>query len=150
VAVVTALEAWSVVAGDDANLKRVLGAARTIDPADPWRNQLRDALERGDAEGLHRLAGRPEELARPGPVSLWLLGHRLATLGDGEQAREVLRLGQRRYPGDYWLNLELGMALMGARRLGPETDTLGLATWDWEDEHSRAAEPYFMAAVALR
>ncbi|HEV3164911.1 MAG TPA: protein kinase, partial [Isosphaeraceae bacterium] len=81
-AVVTALDAWSVVRSDEAGSKRVLNAARAIDSDDPWHNQLRDALERKDLQGFRRLAQRAPELAKQGPVSLWLLGHSLEVLGD--------------------------------------------------------------------
>src|SRR5262249_29157292 len=112
-------------------------------------NQLRDALEHKDLESFRRLADRKEELTKQGPVGLWLLGHRLARLGNQALAIDVLRLAQREHPGGYWLNLELGFALMAGKRQGTETDTLGLIVEAGGDRGS-AAEPFLMAAVALR
>jgi serine/threonine-protein kinase len=149
---VGALDAWSVVSGEAAGevgLKRVLTAARLLDPEDSWRNHLRDALERRDLESFRRLAAEKETLARQGPVSLWLLGHGLQRLGDRERALEVLQQGQRRYPGDYWLNLELGMALLGGKRTGAATDASSILL-DNVSAKYQAAEPYLRAAVALR
>jgi len=153
-----ALDAWAVVRGSrihpgddraEAEFRRLLTAARAADP-DPWRAALRDAFERRNLEGYRRLA-QDINLARQGPVSLWLLGFVLELLGDHDRALEILRRGQRTYPGDYWLNIELGLALLEGKRSGPGTtrSVVTASLGDHETKH-QAAEPFFMAAVALR
>jgi tetratricopeptide (TPR) repeat protein/tRNA A-37 threonylcarbamoyl transferase component Bud32 len=151
-AVVEALDAWSVVSGEEAGeagAKRVLKAAQTLDPDDPWRQQLRDALERREPDGFRRLADQKDVLKAQGPVSLWLLGHSLEKLNDHVRALDVLRLGQRNHPDDYWLNLELGLALLSGQRTGTGTYATLLRLLQGSENY-RAAEPYLTAAVALR
>jgi serine/threonine-protein kinase len=112
-ALATALDDWAAVRRirrkDAAEARRLSEAARAADP-DPWRGDLRAALDRPDkAErlaALKALAGSApyDEL---GPVTLVLLGKALAASGDGEAAESVLREAQRRHPGDIWANLDL-------------------------------------------
>ena len=72
-------------------------------------------------------------------MSLDLLGQNLMDAGDRSSAEAVFREGQRRHPGDVWLNYDLANCLesldrgkesiryyMAARSLRPET-SLGLA-----------------------
>jgi tetratricopeptide (TPR) repeat protein len=92
---------------------------------------------------------RDPSLEQKGPVSLWLLGFSLQLAGHSDAAMEVLRRGQRAYPEDYWLNNELGNALLGARRAGPAALD-SVINFDKIEGRFRAAEPYLMAAVALR
>ena len=151
-AVATALDAWSVVGAEEAGgagSKRMLKAARHLDSTDPWRNRLRDALERKDLEGFRRLATQADVLDKQGPVGLWLLGYGLESLGDHPLALDVLRQGQQKYPGDYWLNLEMGMALLEGRssRVGTKPPSFFAS---FPEAKYQAAEPYLAAAVALR
>jgi serine/threonine-protein kinase len=155
-AAVTALDAWAVVSSGlarAANIdgrsiqERLLTVAKTADP-DPWRNQWRDAWAKRDPALLKALARDPG-LQEKGPVALWLLGFSLQLAGDRELALGVLRKGQRTYPDDYWLNNELGNALLGMRRLGPGPID-SVVFYEKRDTEYRSAEPYMMAAVALR
>jgi len=89
--------------------KLLLAVAKLADP-DPWRNQLREAVERRDSKELEALAAAPNiRLLEPG--SLHLLGATLVDFGAKEQAEQVLRQAQQQYPGDLWLNDALGVCL---------------------------------------
>jgi tetratricopeptide (TPR) repeat protein len=98
---------------------------------------------------LLRLADDPE-LERRGPVGLWLLGHSLEMTGSHGRALEVLRRARRTYPGDYWLNVELGLASLEGVRSGLGATSTWYTTEGSSDLRFQRAEPYFMAAVALR
>ncbi len=156
-ATAAALDTWAVVrrglsrpgdASGQAEARRLLAAARVADP-DPWRNALRDCLPSADPAPLRRLAQDPD-LDRQGPVSLWLLGHGLEMAGDHDRALEVLRRAHRTYPGDYWLNTELGLALLEGTRSGLGATSSWITSRGIPDPRYQRAEPYFMAAVALR
>ena len=54
------------------------------------------------------------------------------------------------YPGDYWLNTELGLALLEGTRSGLGVTNSFLTIRGFPDPRYQRAEPYFMAAVALR
>jgi tetratricopeptide (TPR) repeat protein len=96
--------------------ERPLAVARRVDP-DPWRNRLRALVLSGDAEG------GLEELARSAPVeklpasTLALFGW-LGTQAKGIKASgapvAVLRLAQRRFPADFWINHQLAVVLTQA------------------------------------
>src|SRR5262249_21273 len=122
-AAIAAMDAWALIRryqeGGVPGARRLLAAARAAD-ADPWRNRLRDALEHNDLEAFPP----PAEAKAPGeegPISRWLLGYSLEVLGDHTRAVGVLRQVQRAYPGDLWLNVELGMVLLEGKRRGPGT-----------------------------
>ncbi len=112
--------------------KLLLAIAKLADP-DPWRNQLREALERGDRKGLQALAAAANVRQLP-PGTLHLLGIALNEIGAGEQAVQLLRQAQRQYPEDLWLNDTLGWFSISVLR--PRQ----------YDEGVR----YYTAAVALR
>ena len=117
---------------DDAGAARLAEAARVADP-DPWRCELRAALELPDrAARLARLHGLAEA-ARPdtlGPVSLESLARALEEAADRPAAERLLIAAQRRYPGDAWINFTLGRLL-------------------YIREKSDEAIPYFFAARAI-
>jgi serine/threonine-protein kinase len=111
-----ALDHWAAVrrARRDTDGARYLtAAARSADP-DPWRNQLRDALDqpKGGArtEALRRLADSvPFDTLPAG--SLDLLGQALKDTGELALAESVLRRAQWKHPGDVWLNYDLALCL---------------------------------------
>ena len=112
-------------------------ASATPLPATTYRSLLRLA------EGA--------DLEQQGPVSLWLLGQSLAVLGDRDRALAMLQRARRAYPDDFWLNLELGLTFLGGQRLGPTASgVLVTAPLDDRESKQHPAEPYLMAAVALR
>jgi serine/threonine protein kinase/cytochrome c-type biogenesis protein CcmH/NrfG len=91
---------------DHTGWKRLVAVARAADP-NPWRNRLRRALVRQDRTALVELAASPEVASLPAPT-LVLLGEALAESGEFSQAIAILRQGQRRYPGDFWISHRLG------------------------------------------
>jgi serine/threonine-protein kinase len=126
---VAALDEWAWArrqagAGD---WRELLAVARAADP-DPWRNRLRDALERKDPRAAKELAASGEiEERLPGIHLLLLQG--VAT----ESMVVLLRKAQQRHPADFWINEELGNCLVLMRPPRP-----------------REAIRYYTAAVALR
>jgi tetratricopeptide (TPR) repeat protein/tRNA A-37 threonylcarbamoyl transferase component Bud32 len=124
---VAALEDW---AWSDAQLgPRLLALARQADP-DPERDRLRDPqLWRAGRELVHR-AGQAD-VGRLSPALVSAVGCLLEDMGG--PGVEFLERGQRRFPGDFWLNFNLGTALSRKAR------------GRWEE-----AIGYFRAALALR
>ncbi len=122
-ALAAALDDWAAVRRDkrkDADAARRLAAAARLADPDPWRRDLRDALNHPDQEArlaaLRALAkaARFEEL---GPISLDLLGRALVAAGDTERAQAVLRAALHYHPGDVWISYDLAQVLekMGRR-----------------------------------
>jgi tetratricopeptide (TPR) repeat protein len=93
-------------------------AARGADP-DPWRNELRTALDQAD-EAAQRTAlqglARKAKFEALGPISLHLLGTGLHDAGDDKLAESVLRRAQGRHPRDVWINYALGSVLGALNR----------------------------------
>jgi serine/threonine protein kinase/tetratricopeptide (TPR) repeat protein len=91
--------------------------AQLADP-DPWRNDLRSALDQADKaarlKALQALA-KTARFDQLGPVSLYLLGAALLDDADDTLAESVLRKAEQRHPGDVWINFELGTVM---QRLG--------------------------------
>jgi tetratricopeptide (TPR) repeat protein len=104
---VAALEDWAGMAAEGKTQGRLLALVRRADP-DPLRNRLRDPAVWQDRRQLTRLAAHAgvEHLS---PALLLIVGSRLEQLGG--PGLELLERGQRRYPGDFWLNFELANAL---------------------------------------
>ena len=78
--------------------------ARQLDPADPWRNTLRDELSRQelDGEGLKELA-RSATSEQEVAVVVALLD----AAGELDAAIGAQLEGLQKFPSDYWLNLSL-------------------------------------------
>jgi serine/threonine-protein kinase len=93
--------------------KRLLEAARAADP-DPWRNALRARAAAADdaaRAALVKLADDEQALDAQPAASLVLLARLLKIAGkDGKPAARVLRRAWLRFPGDYWVNVELALA----------------------------------------
>jgi tetratricopeptide (TPR) repeat protein len=116
-ALAAALDDWAKIRRnrrtDAAGAAALSAAARAADP-DPWRNELRTALDRSDkTDRLTALQGlaRSAKFDELGPVSLHLLGAGLNDAGDSALAESVLRSAQERHPGDVWVNYALGFVL---------------------------------------
>ncbi len=103
-AVVASLDDWASCAQTDGRRAWVLGVARRADP-DPDRDRLRAPALWRDEAGLARLADRVSA-ERLTPQLLAALGDRLRSRGE-----PLLRAGQKRYPGDFWLNYTLANVL---------------------------------------
>jgi serine/threonine-protein kinase len=132
-------------------------AAKVADP-DAWRNGLRTALDQADlATRLKTLQDlqKKAKFDELGPVSLQLLGTSLSDAGDHKLAESVLRKAQHRFPGDVWVNYELGIVLWklkrsdeairfltAARAIRPDTaETLGQAL-EWRGDTDEAITIY--------
>jgi serine/threonine-protein kinase len=123
VALAGALDDWAsirrVKRKDPARAAQLSEAARVADP-DPWRNDLRTALDQPD-KAARRTAllavAKEAKFDELGPISLQLLGTGLSEASDNTkgdamiQAESVLRRAQQRHPGDVWVNYQLGMVL---------------------------------------
>src|SRR5262249_45524632 len=136
VALAAALDHWASVrrrtrnAGDQ-SWKHLLAVARVADP-DPWRNQLREALQGKDRKALVELAASDRVIDLPAPT-LFLLGDALGQLGATQPAEALLRQAQRRYPDDFWIN-------------HPPAEHLRLS----RPAQANEAVRFFTVAVALR
>jgi tetratricopeptide (TPR) repeat protein len=126
---VAALDDWALCVDrvEPARRTWLLAVARAADPG-PWRDRFRDAAVWDDRAALERLA-REAKVNELSPQILSVLGTRLRNHGADEMP--LLIAAQRRYPSDFWLNFNSGLALQSARR--------------WEE-----AIGYFRAAIALR
>jgi serine/threonine protein kinase/Flp pilus assembly protein TadD len=89
---------------EDPSWKRLVTVSRAAD-ADEWRNKVRQAWVQGDNKTLDALAASAET-EKPPLRTLSLLGGTLAAEG----SLQVLRLAQRMYPDDFWINFQLGWA----------------------------------------
>jgi eukaryotic-like serine/threonine-protein kinase len=112
-----ALDDWAATRRDKrknaAGAASLSQAAQTADP-DPWRTELRTALDEPDkATRLTRLQALATEAKYDalGPISLYLLGSGLIYSRDRALAESVLRKAQERHPRDVWINYVLGQVL---------------------------------------
>jgi serine/threonine-protein kinase len=108
---ITALDEWLWIARPDRPETGWLDALlRSVD-SDPWRAGLRRAMAKKDRLALEKLAADPGAGNQPAET-LALLGNSLTwDHGAYKAAERVLRQAQRRYPGDFWINVSLGRCL---------------------------------------
>jgi serine/threonine-protein kinase len=107
---VTTLDGWALLRKlEGGDWQRLLAVARLADP-DSVRNRLRDLIL-GDFNraALLRLAEEARRADLP-EATAELLGGVLRAFGLIGQARVILRRAQRRYPGNYWITVHLGMS----------------------------------------
>jgi tetratricopeptide (TPR) repeat protein len=115
----------------DHTWKDILAIARAADP-DSWRNRLRDALQREDRKMLLALASSKDATRQPSNT-LEHLGWALLHADAPMDAVTLFEKAQERYPGDFWINTILGIALC-----------------DTEPPQFGRAARYLTAAVAIR
>jgi serine/threonine-protein kinase len=113
---VAALDDWASVAAGRPRRSWVLAVARGADPG-AWRDRFRDPAVWEDRAALERLAaellvGQGEQLSAMSPQLLTALGN--ALLRVKADAVPLLKAAQKVHPGDFWLNLRLGTALVVA------------------------------------
>jgi serine/threonine protein kinase/tetratricopeptide (TPR) repeat protein len=114
-AVIMALDTWFLIArkaGADRGWPMAVVAAADMDE---WRTKVRNAAARQDRETLERLVDEVVVTKQP-PASLILLKTALQGIGAEDSAIRLLRRGQQQFPADFWINHELGNALLGARK----------------------------------
>ncbi len=116
-ALASALDDWASVRRNDrrnaAGAASLSQAAQIADP-DPWRTDLRNALDEPDkAARLTRLQAveKKANYDALGPISLHLLGSGLINADDLALAESVLRQAQERHPRDVWINYVLAQSL---------------------------------------
>ena len=91
---------------DRVRRRELFALSRTIDP-DPFRNRLRAALASGDVAAQRSL--KTDDASRNLPAtSVALFAYALATTGDVPGAIAILSEAQGRFPGDFWINQDLG------------------------------------------
>jgi tetratricopeptide (TPR) repeat protein/serine/threonine protein kinase len=104
---IAALDDWAFIRRDwhFQGWERRLALARLADPH-PWRNRLRDVMERKDVGALEQAI----QMASPDDwqSAIVLLG-RLTEHAPPmrERAVALLRRAQQRHPDDFWINIEL-------------------------------------------
>ena len=120
-ALASALDDWESVRRDKrknaAGAASLSQAAQVADP-DPWRTDLRNALDEPDkAARLTRLQAveKKANFDALGPTSLHLLGSGLIKADDPALAESVLRKAQERHPRDVWINYVLGQRSRNCR-----------------------------------
>jgi len=121
--IVAALDDWASITKDRVRMAWLLSVARAADP-DALRDRLRQPASWWDGPALTRVAGD----LRLDDSSLRLataVGRALRT-HDGE-AVALLTAAQERLPEDFWLNLELGLALHTTGRRDQATGFLRAA-----------------------
>jgi serine/threonine protein kinase/tetratricopeptide (TPR) repeat protein len=107
-AVLAALYDWHAVATAHQQPERDwLGRVIERDDGDPWRAAMRTALARQDVAALERLAGEVDVAKQPVEL-LTILGRTLKNGGVIPAAAKLLRRAHLHYPGDFWVNHELG------------------------------------------
>jgi len=113
---VAALDHWLILARynkapETGWLERVLSEA----DSDPWRQRVRAARWRNDRQALEKLAREVDAAAQPAE-ELFLLDVGLRQRGASEAGVALLRRAQEAFPGDFWINHDLGMALQDGQR----------------------------------
>jgi serine/threonine protein kinase/Flp pilus assembly protein TadD len=132
-ALLAALEWHWWVTSDAAEKRRLDEVLQAAEPqSTPFRERWREAVRRQDGPALARLAGEVEAESLPA-TDLVRLAMLLAYAKNWAAAERLLRAGQERFPGDFWLNHELGSVLYNQ---GPA--------------RAEEAARYLSAALALR
>jgi serine/threonine-protein kinase len=126
-----ALDEW--ISYTEGEKQQTLSAIANGAEYSEWRRALREAELRGDKEKLKELANQDETLKQPAIVLNWLESD-LCSAGLIEEAASLLRKAQQRYPGDFWINYELGRFL----------------TWDLRPRRPGEGVGYLRAALSLR
>ena len=109
----------------------LMAIAKASDP-DPWRNRLRNALEREAIDrdrallDLEQLAGSADVERLPGS-SVERLAAALAAMGDDRTAVSLFRRAQLAHPDDFWINSDLGVELMRLGQLDEAVRFLSVA-----------------------
>src|SRR6516165_2429607 len=111
------LDSWSLVRRNDEQpaerWQRPLAVARAAD-SDAYRNRLRALVERPDIRNQGaalRALSQERQVAELPPTSILQLASALREAGDPEAAVALLESAVQRYPGDVWINYNLGEAL---------------------------------------
>ena len=131
---IAALDDWAFVIPPQHKRRRehvraVIGSA----DSDGWNNRFRDAILQRDRQALEALAMQPEVNNLP-PSTVVLLARGLREVGSVPKAVEVLTAAQRRFPSDFWLNIQLASFLC----------------WDLKPSRTAEAVGYCRVALAIQ
>jgi serine/threonine protein kinase/Flp pilus assembly protein TadD len=131
--VVATLDHWLILARHKKApevgwLERLLA----LGDSDAWRGRVRAARATGDRETLEKLAREVDAASQPAE-ELFLLHMSLRQRGAREGALALLKRAQEAFPGDFWINHDLGKALV-----------------DCQPPRYEEAIRFLTAAVALR
>jgi tetratricopeptide (TPR) repeat protein len=127
----SALEDCTRVAKDPAEQQRMRAVLEAAGPdQDGFRTRWRQAVLRSDAVALVTLAQQASHLPATDVVNL---AADLVLLQDIQAAERLLRAAQQRFPGDFWINHDLGILLL--QQVPPKSED---------------AVRYLTAAAALR
>jgi tetratricopeptide (TPR) repeat protein len=110
-----ALEDWRRVTPDEQECQRVEAVLAAASPPDTFYLRWRAAYRRGDIAELVKLADHPSARRLP-PSGMTNLASDLERVNELTAAERLLRAGQERYPGDFWLNQDLGALLLSQGR----------------------------------
>jgi serine/threonine protein kinase/Flp pilus assembly protein TadD len=114
-AVIAALDTWFMIArkaGADHDWPM---AVVTAADTDEWRTKVRNAAARQERASLEQLVDDAAVTKQP-PAALILLKSALQGVGAEDSAIRLLRRAQHQFPGDFWINQELGNACLAARQ----------------------------------
>jgi tetratricopeptide (TPR) repeat protein len=111
------ITAWDWLLGGE-RTAGVRAALRAVD-ADPYRDEVRDALLANDRDRIVDLAGRPAALGQPPGFTAFLGEHEVIGVA---RRRQLLEAAVSRRPGDLWLLMALGGTYQ--RHLREGTDQL--------------------------
>jgi tetratricopeptide (TPR) repeat protein/serine/threonine protein kinase len=108
---VAALDDWFVTERHArvAGWEEMLSLVQQVD-TDGWRNRFREAFRTQQLTTLEALA-RDEKLLTQPPATVYLLSLVLEESGKQSLAIEILLAAQKRHPGDFWINFNLGNLL---------------------------------------
>ncbi|MFO0873633.1 MAG: tetratricopeptide repeat protein [Phycisphaerales bacterium] len=130
-AIVAALDDWAVATQDERRRAWCLDVARLVDrEPSGWQARLRDPDAWADRSALAD-AARGASVDVLSPPLLVAVAERLQDLDGGDEALGLLKLADRRHPGDFGVNFRLGFALIAQGKPGE-------------------AVGYYRVAVALR
>jgi tetratricopeptide (TPR) repeat protein len=108
-ALVAALDDWAACAADRSQQDWVLEVLNQADEPDPWRLRVRDPATWKDGKALKQLADAAR-VREQSPQLLVLLGARLRA--SKLDAVPLLARVASAYPADFWVNIEMGNALL--------------------------------------
>jgi tetratricopeptide (TPR) repeat protein len=99
-------ECWFWAPEQEPEAKRWLRALLAQADGDRWRQQVRQAVEQNQGAVLEQLLRGSEAARQPAAFLIWL-GRVLPS----EASLRMLRQAQQQYPGDFWVNFDLGHGL---------------------------------------
>jgi tetratricopeptide (TPR) repeat protein len=102
-------ECWRFAPAKDTVTRAWLAAVLNETDRNTWRRQVREALAAGHWSIIKRLACDVDTRRHPANFLLWVAWNLLSQ--DSRAAVDLFGRIQRDYPGDFWANHDLGIAL---------------------------------------